>query len=266
MKDTRLRAILVIGVVLLVINVTVTGYAVIGLQSADSRLDGVESRQQAIENAILQTGEETDNAQTGGNAAVSVTQCTGDIMAVEEDGLETTGATISYTYQPLPGGSIYFDMSEVDIDQEFQEATRNAQTAVTDSSYSPRMTGLRVKMDTPEQWSYVSGASAGVEIASMLAAQDPRYSRNQTVAATGKVSPQGNIEEVAAEKQKAIEARQQGYSTFVVPEYTPDLDVNGITVIRAGTIQEAFNHTLDQGTGATLTEPQVTSPQKTPHC
>jgi len=236
----RVERAIVVGVsVLLVLNVVATGYLLFGFSALDDRMDTIESEQDALTDQLLhvgQGGEASDN--NGGD--VEVRQ--GDFMAYDNGPDE--GIVLTYEYQPLPGGDIYFDTSEVTVEDDFQQSARDAQAAVDRSEYDPVMSGMRIAMDTPDDWEFIRGESAGLAIAVQLAGMDPAYERDDSVAVTGQIEPDGNVVSVNHVTEKAEAARDDGKDVLVAPHTTGSVQVDGIEVVHVQTMDEAFEYAL----------------------
>lgn len=267
MSPRRVRVGVVIVSLLLFSNIFLTGYIYTELQAADSRMTELESEQQAVQNALLKTGAEQEKAQTGASAN-TVVICTGEFLAVEETGFvsDGNGIAVAYAYQPLAGDEIYFDVSELTVNPPFQEAVQNAQQAIDQSEYSPTTTGMRIKMSPPDDWSYIRGQSAGLEIAAELASQDPRYTRNNTVALTGVARSDGQIGSVSGITAKTVAARDQGYDTVVAPPSPTAIRVDGIQTVHVETVDAALEYALDKTEPSTHTQSGTQTTQSDMSC
>ncbi|HEV8353208.1 MAG TPA: Lon family ATP-dependent protease [bacterium] len=93
----------------------------------------------------------------------------------------------------------------------------------------------------------IDGPSAGVAVVlAMLSALQRRPVR-QDVAVTGEVSIQGKIKQVGGIPEKITGARQAGMRKIIIPEENRQdvpLDVKGIEVVFAATIEDVLTHVL----------------------
>lgn len=247
MKKSQLETVVTIGVVLLVVNMALTGYAITEVDSVDSRLDSLESNQEVVENAFLHAGSGTESSSPEEGTDSSVRVCQGELLVIEEmAGSEGQGFVQHYTYQPLPGDGIYYDTSELTIERNFQESTRTVQTVIEESEYSPELSGMRIGVESQKNWEYIEGKSGGLSFAAELAAQDPRYSRNESVILTGVVFSSGDVGSVNAVRKKVETARDQGYDVVVAPHTYNEIEADGIRVVHVKTVDEALKHALNR--------------------
>lgn len=262
MNRSSIRITVSILSVLLVLNVAVTGYLVFSVTSLDDRMDSVEQEGDVIVDYLLQAGEYSEH---GDSETQLVEQEHGHFVA-RDDGKQA-GVLFDYTYQPLPGDAIYVDASDLAVEESFQLSLQNAQDAVRQSKYEPETYGMAVTLDTPENWEYVRGESAGLAVATQIAATDPNYKVNDSVVLTGRVEPDGHVGSVDYVEEKAEAAGEEGKTTLVAP-YTNQLaEVDGVDVIEVHNVEEALEYALvptDDSVETGYSEAGLTTESHTP--
>jgi len=233
---------LLVGVLamLVILNLIVTSFLFYTVVSVDDRVNDFEEDIRLVTDYLLQNGEVEYNGWSG----ETVERQSGSIVAYDSE--EREGVLVDYRYQPLPGDVIYIDSSNVRIEGDFQDAVRDAQSAVEDSKYEPRNNGLALSMYTPEDWAYVSGGSAGVSIAAHIASTDPQYELNESVVLTGRIGSDGNVVSVNHVEEKANAAGEHGKEAIVVPHGIDPVRTDGIEVVRVETVEEALGYALDE--------------------
>jgi ATP-dependent Lon protease len=240
---SRKTVLLVTG--MLALNLILTGGLLWSMESVNHRVSTIESEQNQITDYILVGGEAThsEGFGTSEERTLNVTRTTGEILAYDSESDE--GVMFEYSYQPMPGSVIYVDASTIVIAQSVQLSLQNIQTAVRGTDYDPETYGMAISMDTPSSWRLIRGESAGVSFAAQLAATDPDYKMNESVALTGQVENDGRIVSVDQVSAKAEAARNNGKTLLVAPTTAGTVDVEGIRMVEVQTLDQALEYTLE---------------------
>lgn len=160
------------------------------------------------------------------------------------DTQEETGHMFSYEYQPIPSESIYLDIQDVDIEKDFQQSLRNAQDAIDEASHEPGTTGGVISTDTPTKWEFLRGESASLEIAIQMAATNPEYEYNDSVAVTGRINSNGHVNTVDHISAKA-EAAADNHTIFIAPYTNYAVNADNIDIVQVQTLDEALDIALE---------------------
>jgi len=246
MRDRQNIATLVI-LLLVVLNVLFSASLWWSINSFDDRINDVERSQEEIEDYILVSGigdgeRANSGSVTDGSGTIELARSHGDIIGI--DGVTNEGVLIPFRYQPLPGGSVYVEITDAEITEDTQESFKEAQQAVLQTSYDPQATGMALTIDPPTNWENIGGKSAALPIAAHIAATDDKYDLNTSVAATGEVTPQGELISVQNVDKKAKAARDNGYNTIISPPLSGPITVEGITVIQVRNLEDALQYLL----------------------
>lgn len=233
-------ALVVILALLVVLNLIITSFLFYTVVSVDDRVTDFEEDVELITDYLLQSGELKDNK----GSVSAVERQSGSLVAYDDN--SRVGVVVDYTYQPLPGESIYVDSSEVRVEGDFQDSLSDAQQAIGESDYEPETKGMAVSLTTPGDWEYISGESAGLAMAAHIASTDPRYKLNDSVALTGQVGSNGDVVSVTNIEPKANAAGESGKELLVAPYSVESVRTSKIDVVRVGTIDEALNYALDE--------------------
>lgn len=225
-------------VALLVVNVFTIGYLSMRVSALSGEVAELQQTQTKLTKIAIHTHTRTDNVST-----TEIDPRTGHMLAHDE--LSDTGVIIRYTYQPIPGGSVYVSASALPAAVSTQKSFVNAKRAVDASRYDPAVTGMAITIYNEKGWSNLHGRSAGLSIARMYASTDPRYVINKSVVLTGDIQPSGRIETVNFIGMKARAAAQNGYDVIVVPKTYQDFAVDGIRVVQVKMLRTALKYGLD---------------------
>jgi len=250
---TRLRiGVSGLIVILVVFNLILVTNVWMSMTDIDNRMSDVEASQQDIEEYII-VGSAGENIASNGSIrgnlgdnvqVVDFREQQGAILGV--DSVTGEGIFIDLTYRPLPDGHIYLDVSDGNIKEATQDSLRNAQEAVKTTSYNPETTGMLVSLDFPPEWNDIDGGSAGIAIATHIAATDPDYTVNQSVVATGGIAPDGSIITVSDVTSKAEAGRDNNKQVIVTPPLSGPITVDGIKVVQVTDLEEALEYTLKE--------------------
>lgn len=165
----------------------------------------------------------------------------GELMAYESGG---EGRIIPFTFQPLPTNKIYVDASDATVGGEFQESLRIAQKTAENTEYEPVNEGYAVSLNTPTDWEYFKGGSAGLAFTMYIAATDPEYKIKDDVGFTGRVDKRGGVLSVQKIEAKAKAAEENGYDVLVAPYHPDRKSVDGIKIVEVQSVEEALDYAL----------------------
>jgi len=232
---TATKRVWAVVVCVSVLALGLAGYSVIVVTTLDDRVSALET-----------TTDDTTTVRpvTPTNATVSV--ATGSMLAYDD--VTRTGATFQYTFVAIPGtDTVSVDTTNVALEPEFQQSITDARTAVTKLDYNTAATGVHISFTTPDHWEVVSGRSAGLVVAAELAATDPRYELNDSVALTGDVQSDGSLARVGHVGAKAAVAAQHDKHLLVTPPTrVPVTTSEQITVRQVTTLSDALAIALTQ--------------------
>lgn len=229
-----------IVVLLLVANLLLTASAHLRVQAVDDRVDQVAADVDGYDHYVL--ANEGGSAQTQPRSTSQVQPSRGTILVYDSQRQE--GRAVSATYRPLPSGEIYIRASDITIAQSFQHSVQTAQTAVQNSKFEPAAPGIAISIEAPQAWEYLRGESAGLTIAAEIAATDPQYRRNRSVALTGAVRADGGVVSVDYIAAKARAAREAGKTLLVAPPTIRTVDIPGIKIVQVRSLEQALKYAL----------------------
>lgn len=223
---------------LVLTNMVVTAQLYMGQSETSSRLNSLEEDSELLTDYLLQDteGREVNGTVNGLDRRSS--------HFVAYDTASDSGTTIQYHYQPLPGDAVYVDAGEVTVEGSFQQSLRDARSAVSSTPYDPIARGMAISVTTPGEWEYVGGTSAGLPVAAQIAATDPGYEMDSSVALTGQVEAGGSVVTVDNIEEKARAAREQGYDVLIAPYSTAAINVDGIEIVHVQSVTEALDRAL----------------------
>lgn len=225
--------------VLFILNLAVTGFLLFSVSGLDNRVDTLEEESNLVTDYLLQAGEYSEAHQD----VEMVERETGAFVAY--DSAEESGVIFDYNFQPLPTETIYVDASQVRVEDSFQNSLRNAQSAVQQSDYEPAARGMAISLDTPSDWEYVRGESAGLAVAAQFASTDPNYVMNDSVALTGQVQDNGNVVSVNHISSKGEAAGEEGKEVLVAPHTNSAVSAEGVEIVHVQSLDEALEYALD---------------------
>lgn len=236
MNRSTLLNLVLVGLVLMNISWTYGMYN--HTNDLQDRMDAVEAEQEDLKEFIVGNAGETN----GSGEFASDTETTATVLAY--DGEEDTGKLVDVTVTSLPGDGVYLNVENVNMRTTTQASIKNAHTAVENTSYQPPYGAVAVELEVPDNWDYVSGGSAGLPIAVAIASTHPDYELNESVVLTGGIDSEGRVKSVEYVREKAIAAREDGKEKIVVPP-GQKVDVDGIEVVVAVTLEDALEHGLE---------------------
>lgn len=236
----RKTALLLAIVGLLVIQLSWTA-------AVDRRVSNVDDRVSALETDLEAGG-------AGGGFSAATNSSSGVIPAYDRE--RGDGVLVPYAVVEVERSGLFVDVANTTHDSSFQQAVRDAISAVEANWNVTTDDGLLVALETPSRWQYVSGESAGLSIALGTLATDSRYELRDGVTATGKVTERGTVGRVREVGAKVRAAREAGLDTIVVPP-GQGVDVDGIRVVEATNLSQAADVALER------IEPSARSPVAT---
>jgi ATP-dependent Lon protease len=223
--------------ILLIINMVATAGIYVELSSVKTEVDEVKQERSQLNDYLLEQGDfATENTSSTDRNALQ-----GDILAHTSSG---SGKAVEFTYQPLPTNKIYIDTSEATAGGQFQSSLRKAQETIEESKYEPVGDGMAVSLDTPKNWDFFKGGSAGLAFAAHIASTDPDYKLRDGVTFTGEVSERGGVLTVQNIEEKARAAERNGYEVILTPYNSEEIDVEGIEVVEVQSVEEALSYAL----------------------
>lgn len=249
--STRKNIIIAVLASLLMVNMVATGGIYFELSQTKEEVNGLQEENKRLSEYFIRDSESnTVNETVFSTSDVSEVRLSGpiegDLLAYESGGI---GETIPFTYQPLPTSKIYIDASEAIAGGEFQESLRVAQGAAEETKYDPLGEGYAVSLNTPDDWEYFKGGSAGLPLAAYIAATDPDYKMREGVVFTGQVDEQGSVLSVQKIEEKAKAANEKGYNVIITPHHSEDISVDGIRIIQVQSVEEALDYALIEENG-----------------
>lgn len=159
---------------------------------------------------------------------------------------ERQGVVTTMTVTSIAGDGIYVRVDEVTYRETIQEAVPSVyQYLSSHPEYSLPYNAVIVSIDPEDGWSFVDGNSLQLPLALGLLGTNPDAQLNTSVVATGAVSETGDVTAVGNIEEKALAARADGYSVFLVPD-GQHVDVEGITVVEVTSIADAIEYAFEE--------------------
>lgn len=154
------------------------------------------------------------------------------------------GAVTTLSVTNTPGNGTYLNVDDLVYLESSQSSVPPVREYVTsEPSYSLPHGSLFVTIERGDTWSKISGNSFQLPLALALIATNSDVSVDDSVIATGALTRDGDVQGVGNVEEKAIAARDAGYSVFLVPP-GQRVAVDGIEVVEVDTVSDAVEIAL----------------------
>lgn len=154
------------------------------------------------------------------------------------------GIAIPATVMSIPVDGLYIDVSDVAQTSDVQRSITRAWNVANESNTPPTHRGAVLQLQTPPEWDTVSGGSASLSLALGFAGTNHCYRMNESVAATGGLTTDGDVVDVQYIREKAQTASDREVEVFLVPP-NQGVNVSGISVVEVETFEQAADRALE---------------------
>lgn len=247
-NSTQSRRLLLVVVIVTLINTALITSVWFGFLHFDQTVSELQTAQEALDESIIggatQIASQTTETDTQSITSGSVQ----DTRVLAVDRRTNSGTSVGLQIRPLLSDNIYISIDDIFVRQNTQESIKNAVSAVKQSQYSLPTQGYVIRFTAPERWENIGGESASTSIAVALASFSDGVTYDNSVVATGELTPAGDVQQVAGISQKIAYAEQDSSIDTVIipPQPTSVYDNADVTVIEAQTIDDVLDVALSK--------------------
>lgn len=235
------RAVIGVLFLLLVGNLTT-------LVAIDTRVDELDAEMESIREQNQDYQDELaareDNATSP--SALHASRHTVRVPVALYVQRDRAGAITPMHVTTLPGNGTYIRIDNATYSRDLQQSVKSPRSYIsTHPSYELPHEAVYLGIQQDPDWGYIGGQSLQLPLTIALLATHTDVQLNNSVAMTGAITDSGEVTQVSSIRSKAIAAKENGYTVFLVPP-GQSVSVDGIAVREVETVQEAAELTLEQ--------------------